>query len=464
MTEKRDQLMLTKNIEDKLKKHSKFHKKLMSFSDLESFELFEIEYVIETYFNLKKSLPYLKINILNYNNFKEFYKSVHYISDERKKSFFDLTLKEKKVFLTLKNICFEMVNEYLIIKPKNYQEAKLVSSDNWCIKEEKFYNIYHKNNKRLLVSIKEKSVIGITYSDKSVVAFNYNDDHVFSIDKTIIDKFNLPSFKIQKEPLFDKLYILTILTIIPTITFIFDLKEENYRFLDSILTIGGVFFFIGTIIYYTLKIMERCNIMTHIQIISVALIVLTCVSIKSSPENTLFEILYKNDSFSMINPIDLKERFDKENILSYLTINQDTTYDNFNQQILNLQYKYRFLNIKNKNIYFKILEEAYEKGNSSIKNYLINNIHLTFYEKELNELIIKFNDINKLNMITNFDIPKDMNTLIKYTVENNDVLLYYMANMDLTNFQLISYKGVALYYKNNEIVEFLNKKIENSKS
>lgn len=90
--------MLSKLNENKLQKHQKIRNKLVSFSDLDCFEDFQIEHVIDSYLKLKKTIPYLKINILNYNNFNDFYKSIYYISDESEKDFFDLTSKEKKYF------------------------------------------------------------------------------------------------------------------------------------------------------------------------------------------------------------------------------------------------------------------------------------------------------------------------------------------------------------------------------
>jgi hypothetical protein len=466
--------MFPKNIENKLKKHSKFHKKLMSFNDLESFELFEIEHVIDTYFDLKDKLPYLKINILSYNNFNDFYKAIYYISHESKKDFFKLNLQEKKVFLMLKKIDFEILNEYLIVKPKNYQEVKTVSSDKWCIRKETFYNSYHKNNEKLLIFFKGNHATGITYSDKSFIAFDQDNKKLLEIDPAIKERFNIPEIEIEIDEGFSSMCAIILFASIPLIlTFILEFGSKEYAFQDMFY---GIMFWgsMGLLISFnTFSLVANPHLCLNFNfykyIILSSIFIFSLGTIKSTPEKTHYEILYKNHYFSIVNPTNLKDSFNKDETLSYIKINKTTTKDNLEKQISTLKLKYRFLSINDKEIYLKILDESYKNENRGIINYLINNIYPNINKKNWdNELlrseiiykIIHFNDMDNITTIKTFKEVDNLSELIKSTIGNADALIYYIENMKMTELQLASYHGVAKFYKNNEAVNALIKKMD----
>lgn len=319
-----------------------------------------------------------------------------------------------------------------------------------------------------MITIKCDIVIGITYSNKSFIAFDYNDKSISKIDNVIRDKFNIPNSK--ESDYFPHCIIALFLSIPMICTFIFKIDSERYGFLDALYGIACWIAVVALVFFSAIHVVDNRNLLLSVSfyknIALSLLLIIVLGTIKSEPENSHYKILYKNDYFGIAKMTALKDIFDKDNALSYIKINKNTTKSNLEKQIFNLKLKYRLLSLNHQSLFFKILEIAYKKDNRNIINYLINDIYPSSYktknknqkiaERILIKKIIKFNDLENMKIIKTFKEVDDLSELIKF---NNDALIYYIENMKMTELQLESYKGIANFYKSNEVIKALNEKI-----
>ena len=115
-------------LQENLKNQPFLLKKLASFNDLNDIPFFDIKHFLVLSELKKSKLNSVKIDLNAYSSFNSLYNTYKKLFPDQPSSiyFYNLDFEEKILFLKYEKIEFELLDNRLIINPKNYAEVKLV--------------------------------------------------------------------------------------------------------------------------------------------------------------------------------------------------------------------------------------------------------------------------------------------------------------------------------------------------